>query len=239
MGRLTDRSQLNWLQDARIGLLTFSANGGSSNVTAALTTALSTAGDEGVSMPLQVASATTVGLITSTPNNLCRLVRSSNRLPIADSNGNEVYGRLTQNAGVYTLTYFTLVGGTETAYSFGVATNIDFYPVYRFDAARLPKDAGVALSARLIQDDPLVVAGGGTTLGTPVQLNVTASNTVSDLPTAPTAANRVFLYVNGKAEFATGASPSFSHAGVAITWNAANAQYSLNPSVHEVYALVW
>lgn len=237
MGRLLDKSQIDWLQDARFGLLNFSASGASGNVTSALTTAVTTIGNGGVAVPLQVASAASVGLIVTTPNNLCRIVATSTKRPIADASNNEVYGRLTHNAGVYTLTYFSLVNGTETAYSFPSATNVDFYPVYRFDAARYPVDANVSTTAALIQDDPIVTIGG-TTLNTPVLLTVTATNTLSALPVAPSAANRIFLNVNGKTEHTTGGSPAFSVSGTTVTWNAANAGYSLL-TTFEVYAIVW
>jgi hypothetical protein len=44
-----------------------------------------------------------------------------------DAQGNEVFGRLTESVGVWTLSYFTLIGATETAYSFGAATNVKWY----------------------------------------------------------------------------------------------------------------
>lgn len=240
MGQKFDLTQIGGVRAAWIGLLNFAGSGSANNVTSALTTALATAGDNGVSVPLQVASGEQVGLITASPNNFCRIVQTSTRTPISDGSGNEIYGRLTQNSGVYTLTYFSLVSGTETAYSFGSATNINFFVGYRFDQVRFPKDAAIAIAAQIVQDDPIQNVAAGTTLGVPVQLTVSMLNTLPNLPSAPSAANRVILYVNGKTEFSTGSAPAFSHSGVSLTWNAANAGYSIDPARSpEVYALVW
>lgn len=235
-----DKSQLDLLLDARVGIINFAATAASSNVaTTAITTALSTAGDGGVSVPLQVASATQVGVITTGADNTAIIVNTITKAPIADGNNREVYGRITETGGVYTLSYFVLVNGTETAHTFGAAVNIDFYFAYRFDIARLPRNALIAIAARLIQQDPTAAGGGGgSTVRTPEVLNVTALNTISNLSNAPTAAGNVILYVNTKPEFAVGALPSFSVSGQAITWNAANAGYSVTTTM-QVHAVVW
>lgn len=80
--------------------------------------------------------------------------------------------------------------------------------------------------------------GGGSQMAAPVRLPVPALNTLSDLPAAPTAQNRVLLYVNGLVESPAGNAPSFSHLGTALTWNPTNAGYDLR-TTYEVYAVVW
>lgn len=44
-----------------------------------------------------------------------------------DTSGNLVYGRLTYSSPNYTLSYYSLVSGVETAYSFSSPTNIQWY----------------------------------------------------------------------------------------------------------------
>jgi hypothetical protein len=64
---------------------------------------------------------------------------------ILDNNGNHVYGKLTYNSAVYTLSFYSLVSGTETPYSFGTTTTIDFNFLYLFDFARIPTRFAVAV----------------------------------------------------------------------------------------------
>jgi len=44
-----------------------------------------------------------------------------------DSLGNVVYGRLTESSGTWTLSYYVLLSGTETAYTFSVASDVRYY----------------------------------------------------------------------------------------------------------------
>lgn len=50
--------------------------------------------------------------------------------PIDDGNNNEVYGKLSYATGTYTVTFYSDVSGTETAYSFASATDIDLSYVF-------------------------------------------------------------------------------------------------------------
>jgi hypothetical protein len=80
--------------------------------------------------------------------------------------------------------------------------------------------------------------GGGTALAAPIQLTVTATNTLSALPVAPTATGKIMLHVEGVTEFAVGTNPSYTVSGTTVTWNATNAGYNLTTGM-KVYALVW
>lgn len=238
---LFDRSQIDSLQYARIGGLNLSATGGSTVVTTPITTVLSTAGDNGasaVSVPLQVATTSTPGVVIAASDNIVLIAANATKRPVADVSNNEVYGRLTEAAGVYTLTYFSLINGTETAYSFGSATAIDFYFVYQFDLARMPRNSGISINARLIQQDPSGVGGSGS-VNKEERLTVTALNTLSALTIAPTNGTSIRLFVNGKMESPRGgASASFSVSGTTITWSAANARYNMQ-TTFEVDAFYW
>jgi len=209
---------------ASIQIAGFSAAGADDVVTSAITTALSTAGNGGVSVPLQVSSnIDTIGVITASPNNRVEIWDNTTKDKIVDSSGEEVYGRITESGGVYTLTYYSLNAstGVETAYSFGNTTSIDFEFNYRFDFARFPTDAPIAVGARNVTQDP-----GGSGKVYTEKLNVTAQNTIADLAKTPTATSNVMLYINGVV-YDTFATASFSVSGKAITWSAANSGFNV------------
>jgi hypothetical protein len=44
---------------------------------------------------------------------------------VDDSNGNEVYGRLSIGAGTYSIAWFSHINGVETSYTFAVSKNVD------------------------------------------------------------------------------------------------------------------
>jgi len=205
----------------------FSASGNTGILTTALGTALSTAGEGGVSVPVQpLGGANTIGVITSGVNNRTEIYGGASKLKLTDASGNEVFGRITEAGGVYTLTYSSLIAGVETAHSMPAAA-IDIEFSYRFDFARFPADAAIAVSARNISNDP-AGAGGGS--GTPrgERLTVTALNTVGNLGFTPLNTANLRLFVNGQ-QFDTfgGAAAAFSLSGLAITWSAANAGFPL------------
>jgi hypothetical protein len=197
----------------------FTASGTSGVVTTVVTNALSTAGEGGVSVPLQDASASQVGVLVS-GNNRVEIYDATTKLKIKDLDGNEVYGRLTSSSNVYTLTYYVLVNGVETSYSF-TSTSIDFEFIYRFDFERVPPDFAVTISTRNVAQDP---SGSGGTVKRE-SLAVTGTNTINSLTKTPL--NGVTLLVNGQGESSAGSPAPFTVSGKAITWSASNAGYSL------------
>jgi hypothetical protein len=206
----------------------FSANGSSSNITTAITTALSTAGRGGVSLPLQVsANENQMGVVTAAPSNRVELRGSTSKDKLQDANQNEIFGRVTEATGVYTLSYFVINdAGAEAAATFSTATAIDFEFVYRFDFKRLPADFAVSLVTRNVSQD--VPPGAVIGKGFAELLTVTATNTVSALSKTPDLTANVQLVVNGQSvDNFGGANAPFSVSGKNITWNAVNAGYIL------------
>lgn len=212
---LVQSKQVKKFIDAYVGVTSFTASSTSTVVTTAITTALSSAGSGSVSMPLQVASATQVGVI-STGNNRVEIYDSATKEKLVSS-GLEVYGRLTQASGVYTLSYYVLNTGVETAVT--VATDIDFEFPYRFDFARVPSDFAISVKTKFVGEDP---TGSGYSIIREIR-NVTALNTLASLSKTPLYG--VELIVNGVSELSVGT--SFSVLGKAITWNPTNAGYAL------------
>lgn len=103
----------------------------------------------------EVASAgsTSEGVVVTAPQNKVVLRQASGTDigdEFKDADGNVVYGRLTFAAGVWTLSYYVLIGAVETAYNFTVAADIRWYrqklfnpmtnaPVYS-ELAEIPSD---------------------------------------------------------------------------------------------------
>jgi len=62
---------------------------------------------------------TTSGVATTSPQNKVVLIRADNGEIVTDDQGTQVYGRLTEAAGVWTITYYTTDGaGGESAFTF-------------------------------------------------------------------------------------------------------------------------
>lgn len=71
-------------------------------------------------------SQTVKGVVVNAPYNQV-IIRNSLGDKITNGSGDEVYARLTQSSGVWTLSYYVNLSGTETAYSFGSAQTVSFY----------------------------------------------------------------------------------------------------------------
>lgn len=72
---------------------------------------------------------TVEGIVTTAPANI-NFIFDTNGDSILDGGGHKVYGRLTNSggpSGTWTLTYYSLVGGVETPYSFASPTEIQWY----------------------------------------------------------------------------------------------------------------
>lgn len=189
---------------------------------------LSNAGRNGTSVPLQISSdEDTPGVITSGDFARIEIWEALNQNKIAgDEDNNEVYGRLTESSGTYTLSYYFLnEAGVEQAYTFASATGINFSFNYRFNAAKLPADAAIGLITRQISQDP----GGNRQKVKKERLTVTAQNTLTDLSTAIADSTQLQLVVNGVVYFIgtgepvtlTGQTPGWNPSafGTQESWN--------------------
>lgn len=73
---------------------------------------------------------TVEGVVVTAPNNKIVIRHASppdEDTSFEDGSGNIVYGRLTESAGVWTLSYFVSISGVETAYSFSSASDLRWY----------------------------------------------------------------------------------------------------------------
>ena len=78
------------------------------------------------------------GVLTFDPYNKCPLYDPLTGQQFEDAGGQKVYGRLTWAAAVWTLSFYTNEAGTETAYSFGSSTDIQFFFLEVFNLANRP-----------------------------------------------------------------------------------------------------
>lgn len=75
-------------------------------------------------------NSTTAGIPTTAPYNRVLVRFTSSNDPVEDAFGNQVYARVTNTGGVggtWTLTFYAVVSGTETAYSFTGSNNLSFW----------------------------------------------------------------------------------------------------------------
>lgn len=190
------------------------------DVTTPLTTALWTAWVNGGSVAVQVAANdTTPGIKTG---DIVEIYDSATGEKINDGNGNEVYGRITEAAGVYTLSFYSLVAGTETAYNMPTST-LDFIFTYQFDFVDYPTNGALSIKSKKVQDD---IKGGAKSFTE--TLTVTAIDTVSNTTKTVSDVTKALLFVNGQMLFSGDTAPAFSiTTGWVITWNATNAGFNL------------
>ena len=188
-------------------------------ITTPLTTLLGSAGRNGIAVPLQVATTTTEGVITSGQNNRAEIYDAVTKEKIFNqvgaTSGEEVYARITEAAGVYTAEYYYLANGTgvETAFTFPATQSIDVELIYQFTFEHLPADFATSIKYRNVADD---AKSSGFTYQE--ALTVTAPNTVSSLSFSPVDPAQVRLTVNGQTFYSvlhytvTGLAISFSPA---------------------------
>ncbi len=221
MANRIQRKQFDWINGVPVEIVGFASTASDSAVvTTAISTALSTAGRLGGAVPTQITSDTeTQGIVTTgaTARSEIKLTATGKKID-GDGQGNEVYGRLTEAAGVYTLSYFyNDATGTEQTYTFGTSENINFTICYRYRSDDIPVDALYSILSRDIQQDP----GSGAGI-TPVDevVTITATNTFAALSQTPNPLTAFKLKVNGVVFDSLTGSP-VSVTGTAITWTPA------------------
>lgn len=132
-------------------VLNFTANGGSTNATVAITN---------VATVDSLGNQTTEGILTSLTGGYRVPIRiKGTNNPVDDGFGNAVYAKLSEAAGVYTLTYFSEINGTETPYTFSGATQIDFAFMEVFNLQTMPYQA---LSTSIAWVDDAGITGNHT-----------------------------------------------------------------------------
>lgn len=154
----SDLSGLNYFRAVRQVVSVTTGTGTSTTVTA--TFASKTAGGDD----------TTLGVVTDSPYNRVNILDAVDLTSIVDGGGQVVYGRLTESAGTWTLSYYTNEAGVETAYNFTVTDNIIIYFLEVYNLSGVPtfsEDAGFIQSLDLTADiaDASATQRGAVTTG--------------------------------------------------------------------------
>jgi hypothetical protein len=137
--------------------------------------------------------------------------------------GSEVYGRLTESAGAYTVKLYSVEAGIETAYTPTSPVTVDLTVPYVYSFENLPYDALVGGTAKFISQD---VAGGARYV-TEV-LSVTGVNVLAARSQPIKAGTVAELYINGQIiDSLGGGTAAFTMTGTTTTWSSINAGYSL------------
>ena len=178
-----------------------------------------------------VATTTVAGVLTS-DNNRVEIYDNVTKQKVDDGDGNEVYGRMTGTVGAWTLSYYSLVAGVETAFTFD-ASDIDFDFGIRFEFKDLPMNAIRAVKQKV--NDDLSQTGGHLYAES---ITIAVQNTVPDVTRQPSDTGTFRLVVNGKDEFTFAPTPAVtaSTANKTVAWSAANAGYNLD-TTDEVVAI--
>lgn len=219
----TKAKQINKLLAGYVRITGFSASGTDDDITADITSILATAGFEGSPVPVQPSTDVKTQGVVVVGNNRAEIYDNNTQEKI-DFSSNEIYGRITESSGTYTISYFFLDNGSETIHDFTSPTAIDIEFPYRFQLGSLPTDVFIGLTTRNVHQD-IEGGGGGRTVAE--LLTVSATNVVSDLGFAPDPINNVTLFINGKEETQVGPTPPFTTSGKQINWSSANAGYDL------------
>lgn len=173
-------------------------------------------------------SLTAMGVITDAPHNYIQMRTVADGKAIYDPNtGRAVFGRLTFASNVWTLNFFTLVGGTETAFNFsghpqqGVAMTFRYCEMVPFEQvdpfSEVYQGEGVdelmLNGVRKYYRNALTVSTNGQT-----------SITLPKAP-APDSLDLTELTVNGQAmEYGT----DYTISGSTLTWVTAQAGFALS-----------
>jgi len=159
----------------RIENISVPLSSSSIDITTEIQNVLLTAGENNQPVPFQVSNNNLVeGVVTLSPFNKTEIYSNQYKNKF-DVNGKEVYGKVTELSGVYTLSFFYLVLGVETSYVFNNNEIIDIEFNYNFSFYNLPYSAFVALKARNQADDP----DGG--LGSYIRNEQSSRNVFSDI----------------------------------------------------------
>lgn len=163
---------------------------------------------------------TTVGVIASTPNNKVYLrVAGSGHQITDDVHGASIFARLTETSGAWTLSYFSLVNGTEVPFDFTghplVGSNINFRWCEVVQAANY-KPTSIVYAGEGIDEYDASSASAHLHINDVITIT-TNGQTALTLSQTPKDGNDVVLVINT----ATYNQPeSFTVSGTTVTWTA-------------------
>lgn len=199
--------------------VTISASSSSLLITTLLTTACVVAN---VTLKTAV-NINSDGIIISSPYNKVELIDSVNVTRITYL-GSEVYGRITSDGSIYTLTLYSIQSGIETTYISPTNVTLTILLPYRFLFKDFNPDSAIISKSLTSQLDTAYKTGRHYK----EELSVSVPNTISNLTFKPTPGTDVSLFVNGKEESGYGPNRSFTVTNTAIAWDNVMTGYDLD-----------
>lgn len=226
MTKLIQDFQLAMFKAGFVALSGFSTAGGvSDNVSTPLAELLANATRQSTALPLQAAVLTSgseaEGVVTSVPYNKI-ILRDVNDKHIQDGSGNDVFGRISVSGAVWTVSYFSLIAGAETAYSMPASTVLTMLIPCIFSLYHYPYPSDLVVLDLSVDSETSLVGKRPFTASLPV----TIANTLPPLPQPSIGA--VMLAVNGVIYCSLDTNPAFTVSGNTVTWNSANS-FTLQP----------
>ena len=199
-----------FLADFQLRGVTLGALGGSVDVTAGIATWAATGARNGTSVPMQLSANIDVEGVVVSANLLVQINENPSGLVPKDATDNdkEIFGRVSEAAGVYTVTFYKLDAlGVDEAIDLPAA-NYDFILFYCFPLHKVPANALIGLGRKDVSQDPV-------TAGVPKieRVAVTALNVIAPITFLPKAGS-VRVEVNGVSY------AEVTHSGITVTGQA-------------------
>ena len=222
MSNLIKDYQLGSFKGGFLALSGFSTAGGASDtVSTPLATLAATATRSGGSLPTQAANlnpgSEATGFVTGAPLNKVE-IRTASGLHIQDTNGFDVYGRLTVVGSTWTMTYYSLAGGTETAFTgMAASTMLTFLLPAFFKLNDYPYSADYVVADISLDSDVSQIGKRPTSQA----LSIVTTNAVPNLSQTPV--GELTLRVNGIGHSTLDVASAVSYSGTSVTWVPANA----------------
>lgn len=177
------KKQINNNKVGQMIVSNFVASGSSDDITAALATAAS---NDNVDVIASNGDGDSLGFLVTNPLNKVKLIDAVTKTLIGDDSLDEIYGRITESAGIYTISYYSLVGGVEAPAS--VNRNIDLFPEYNFAFKDFPYDSNLRIFDRINNITPATISSASFTTSSTinqlfdiVEIDATNSNIVITL----------------------------------------------------------
>lgn len=171
---------------------------------------------------------TTVGVYTGSPQNKVYLRAKATGKALEDDSQRIIFGRLTESGSVWTISFYVLISGSETAYDFTGHDEQGNTAEFRWCESVQLKDANPTAVVEFGEGIDEINASNPLAHNHIVEeLTVTAQNTINSLTQAPKDANDVKLIVN-KLVYQVG--DDFTLGGTGnkdITWSAVNSGFNV------------
>ncbi len=135
-----ERKQIDNNKIGQMFVSGFIAAGASDIVTPELVIA---AAADSVTVIPSTGTGSSLGFLVTNPLNKIKIVSNTTKSLIGDINSNEIFGRLTEAAGVYTLSYFSMQSGIEVSVSLN--QTIGFFLEYNYEFKDFPFDSPLRL----------------------------------------------------------------------------------------------